>query len=135
MTELGLQELYPHYAEAFRQALSLLKEISTGLFAARRVLSDLKDIVNVANGIIDQPMAAQQQHFVTMPQNIDNLFPYGAVDFAQQSGSGYPYETHPNGALRHHSMPTNSFDPDWQGWNASEMVIQHAHEGYGVPWI
>lgn len=130
LIDLGLQDLYPAYSDAFRQGHSLLKELASGLFAARRMLLDLKDIIQVVTAIVEQPVAApQQQPQLQMPANIDNLFPYGAIDFAQQGG--YPYETYQPGNFSQ-GMAYNNFE---QGWNGDALQMQTANHGYGVPWI
>ena len=134
LSELGLQEFYTDYAQSFQRALALLKELAAGLFAARRMLLDLRDIINVVLAIIEQPVAAPQQQPVNMPTNIDNLFPFGAVDFAQQGGSGYPYETYQGGNLRQ-SLVYNNFEQTWSAWEGGEGQMQPASQGYGAPWI
>ena len=133
LTELGLQDLYPTYADAFQQGLALLKELASGLYAARRMLLDLKDIIHVVETIINQPMAAPQQPQMNMPANIDNLFPYGAVDFAQQGG--YPYETYHPGNLPQQIGYNNNFERSWHEWDGTEGQMQAQPQGYGAPWI
>lgn len=133
LAELGLQDFYATYADAFRQSLALLKDLASGLYAARRMLLDLKDIVHVVEAIINQPVAAPQQPQMHMPANIDNLFPYGAVDFAQHAG--YPYETYQNGALPHNMGYHNNFERSWHEWDGAEGQIQATAQGYGAPWI
>lgn len=134
LSELGLQDLYTDYAEAFRQGLSLLEELATGLNAARRMLADLREITNVVKAIIDQPITGFQQGLIDMPENIDNLFPYGAIDFAQQSGCGYPYETFFDDNQRQ-GIGYDHFNTGVNGWNATDIVLQAPSQGYGVPWI
>ena len=126
LSELGLQNLYAEYAEAFRHGLSLLQEIGDGLYAARRMLLDLKDIIHVVTAIIDRPATAPQQPPVNIPSN---LFPYGAIDFAQQSGSGYPYESYSYANVQQ-NFGYDGVGPSWNGWDET-----NPNQGYGVPWI
>ena len=130
--EVGLQDYYSAYADAFRQGLSLLKELASGLYAARRMLLDLKDIIYVVTTIINQPVAAPQQPQMNMPTNIDTLFPYGAVDFAQHGG--YPYEAYRAGHLRQNLAYTD-FEQSWHDWASNQSQMQPTNPGYGVPWI
>jgi hypothetical protein len=132
LAELGLQDLYPTYVEAFRQGHTLLNELAAGLYAARRLLLDLKDIVHVVTTIIDHTVAAPQQPLMNMPTNIDNLFPYGAVDFAQHGG--YPYESYHQGHLRQ-NVSYNNYEQSWHDWEGNETQMQATTQGYGVPWI
>lgn len=132
LAELGLQDFYPAYADAFRQGLGLLKELASGLYAARRMLVDLKDIIQVATTIIDQPVAAPQQPQMHIPANIDNLFPYTAVDFAQQVG--YPYETYQSGQFPP-NVSFNNIERSWLEWDGTEPQLQASTQGYGAPWI
>ena len=132
LMEVGLQDYYSAYADAFRQGLSLLKELASGLYAARRMLLDLKDIIYVVTTIINQPVAAPQQPQMNMPTNIDTLFPYGAIDFAQHGG--YPYEAYRAGHLRQNLAYTD-FEQSWHDWASNQSQMQPTNPGYGVPWI
>lgn len=136
LSELGLQDNYTAYAEAFRQGLALLRELGTGLYAARRVLDDLKETITFVEALIDQPAPTPQQPLMRMPSNMEQLFPYGAVDFNQQSIAGHPYETmQQNGARQ--SMGYEHQENGWHGWNGPGSEAHHHQQsgGYGVPWI
>lgn len=138
LSELGLQDNYTAYAEAFRQGLALLRELGTGLFAARRVLDDLKETISFVTALIDQPAPTPQQPLMRMPSNTEQLFPYGAVDFNHQSGAGYSYD-----AMQSNDMQRNvgfiGHENGHTGWSgAHPEAQQHQHQqgsGYGVPWI
>lgn len=134
LSELGLQDNYTSYAEAFRQGLALLRDLGTGLLAARRVLEDLKETINFVTALIDQPAPTPQQPLVRMPSNVEQLFPYGAVDFNQQSAAGYPYETmQTNGARQSGTYNNHEFD----GWTGPHSESHPPVQGnpHGVPWL
>lgn len=135
LSELGLQDNYTAYAEAFRQGLALLRELGTGLFAARRVLDDLKETISFVTALIDQPAPTPQQPLMRMPSNIEQLFPYGAVDFNHQSGAGYPYETAQSNGMGQ-SVGHEHHENGWHGWNGTNPEAQQQPGAtYGVPWI
>jgi hypothetical protein len=92
------------------------------------MLSDLKDIVSVVETLIDQPMLPPQQMAMQLPTNIDNLIPYGAIDFANQPGYG-TYETGPTGLFR------QNWNEPYYGWDSTGNQLQTANSGYGAPWI
>lgn len=126
--DLGLQEFFTTYLQAFRQALALMRQLGRGLHASRRMLADLKDIIDVVERVVDQPVP--QQPPMQLPVNLDNLIPYGAIDFAHQAVSGYPYETQMAGAFRQ-----NWYEPGLNGWDGTNSHVQSATNGYGAPWI
>ena len=135
LSELGLQDNYPAYAKAFRQGLALLRELGTGLFAARRVLDDLKETISFVTALIDQPAPAPQQPLMRMPSNTEQLFPYGAVDFNHQSGAGYPYEAMQANDMRQNVGFTGR-ENGYNGWDPAHPEAQQQQStGYGVPWI
>lgn len=134
LSELGLQDNYPAYAESFRQGLALLRELGTGLFAARRVLDDLKETISFVTTLIDQPAPTPQQPLMRMPSNIEQMFPYGAVDFNQQSGAGCSNESMQINGMRQPVGYTEAAN----GWNGLDDDASGQHSqgsGYGVPWI
>lgn len=128
--ELGLLDCQPMYIENFRQGQALLQEIASGLQAARRLVDDLRDITNVVAALINQPNAAPQQIPISIPASLDSLFPYGALDFAQQTG--YPYETYHNGNVREGAA--YHYD-GWQSLETVETDVHASNQVYGVSWI
>ncbi|KAK5168855.1 uncharacterized protein LTR77_006164 [Saxophila tyrrhenica] len=121
LNDLGLQDFYTHYVDAFKSGLALLRSLGDGLNAARRMLSDLKDVTAIVERVIDQP--APQQMIMNLPVDIDNLMPYGAIDFANQPGAGYLDQTYAG------DLNQPFCGPGWDGWSAP------GHTGYGAPWI
>ncbi|KAK4561341.1 hypothetical protein LTR86_004658 [Recurvomyces mirabilis] len=123
LIEIQMQDHRPAYIERFRQALYVLQQLGSGLQAARRVIDDLKDITNVVVALIEQPSPAQRSHQMALPQDVNALFPYGAVDFAQQTG--YVQEFYP---------AAEDVGYDWNTWNGIASPA-HGQHGYGAPWL
>jgi len=123
LDEIQMQDHRPAYIERFRQALYVLQQLGSGLQAARRVLDDLKDITNVVVALIEQPSPARMNQQMPLPQDVNALFPYGAVDFAQQTG--YAQEYYP---------VAEDVGYDWNTWNGIASPT-HGQHGYGAPWL
>jgi hypothetical protein len=144
LSSIGLQDQQSAYAEAFRDALALLQDLSIYLQAARRVIDDFRDIVNVVTTILNQQQNPNQSQGYgqeglqgggtgngsLFPANIDDLFPYGSLDFAQQAGAGLS-DTGRGTAVN-------------EGWNGGQdtgfdswdfELQPNSIGGYGVPWI
>lgn len=136
LSELELQDNYTAYAEAFRQGLALLRKLGTGLFAARRVLDDLKETISFVTALIDQPAPTPQQPLMRMPSNTEQLFPYGAVDFNHQYSAGYQYDAVQSNDIQR-NVGFNDHENGFTGWNGAHLEAQQQQQGsgYGVPWI
>lgn len=144
LASIGLQDQQSAYAESFRDALAILQDLSIYLQAARRVIDDFRDIVNVVTTILHQQQVAAQNHGQEeglqtgslFPANIDDLFPYGALDFAQQAGSvisetgrgagGGGGDAHGQWTGSGQEMGVDSWDFE---------LHPNSVGGYGVPWI
>lgn len=148
LASIGLQDQQQAYAESFRDALAILHDLSIYLQAARRVVDDFRDIVNVVTTILNQQQVAshgQDGAPSLFPANIDDLFPYGALDFAQQAGAGLPDAGRQqgggggNGAAAGHWTGNGNGNPDVA--NAASLdswdfeLQPTSAGGYGVPWI
>jgi hypothetical protein len=133
LSAIGLQDQQPAYAESFRGAVVILHDLAIYLQAARRMANDLKDIIDLITKLLNQSSIAMQEDIMnTMPDNIDDLFPYDAVDFAQQkrphmelTGNGGGGDIN-SGSLGYDAL-------DWSnGW---DFDFQQSATGYGAPWI
>jgi hypothetical protein len=133
LSAIGLQDQQPAYAESFRGAVVILHDLAIYLQAARRMANDLKDIIDLITKLLNQSSIAMQEDIMnTMPDNIDDLFPYDAVDFAQQkrphmelTGNGGGGDVN-SGSLGYDAL-------DWSnGW---DFDFQQSATGYGAPWI
>ncbi|KAK4895750.1 hypothetical protein LTR27_006232 [Elasticomyces elasticus] len=124
---IGLQDSRDGFADSFQVALSLLRQLATGLLAARRIMDDLKDITNVVSTLITRSVTITQQSSVSMSTGADALFPYTAADFAQQSG--YPYENLMMDDATNYSMDS------WSEWNDFMAAEPVGPQGYGAHWL
>ncbi|KAH8816078.1 fungal-specific transcription factor domain-containing protein [Xylogone sp. PMI_703] len=130
LSDIGLQDKISEYTENFRDGVSMLHDLAAYLQAARRIADDLEDIIQVILSIINQqPITPQIDSLAFAPTDIDSLFPYGAIDFAQQAGFPGQFDSNPDfepglfsGDVEH------AFDP-WVGG------LQPPDNCYGVPWI
>lgn len=80
---LGLQDRRAAYIESYRAGLSMLREIATHLYAARRIIEGLKNIINVVDLVLqDRPQAHGQTRDFSdrVPATMDQLFPYSMMD-------------------------------------------------------
>lgn len=111
----------------------MLQDLAIYLQAARRIADDLEDIIQVISSVIDQQSTTPQLNALEAlnfdPAGIDNLFPYGAIDFAQQAGFPEHFFHEPgfgSGLLL--SNTEHAFNP----W---DVEPQSSANCYGVPWI
>lgn len=127
LSPLGLENNHGAYADNFRHGLAMLHQLALYLQAARRIVSDLEDIIQVVLLVLDQPSFAPQDSLInTLPINVDDLFPYASLDFAQQSGVMGYYSGEEGGTF------------DYDGSNALGswgMETRPLVNGYGVPWL
>ncbi|KAF2713963.1 hypothetical protein K504DRAFT_462421 [Pleomassaria siparia CBS 279.74] len=144
LVSIGLQDQQTAYAESFRDALAILQDLSIYLQAARRVIDDFRDIVNVVTTILNQGVSIGpegEKTTNTFPANIDDLFPYGALDFAQQASTGQS-DTGRGGAT---GSGNGNAGAQWTSSMESataasldswDFELQPTSVGgYGVPWI
>lgn len=125
---LGLEEHHTAYAESFRQGLTILRKLTVYLQAARRIANDLEDIIHVVLLVLNQSLLAPRDNFAAaLPTNMDDLFPYTSVDFAQQSGLINPQFNDGHGSGDYDG--TNTMD----SWDTELQPL--ASNGYGVPWL
>lgn len=125
LAPLGLQDRQPIYGEGFREAFSILHDLSTYPHIARRILDDFKDIAPVVSDILNQQQQGQAFSHHVVPPNVAELLPYREIDFAQQSGCAVPDMILVNGV---DMMVPQNVDP----W---EYDFTSREGGYGVPWI
>lgn len=133
LAEIGLSPMHAAYATNFNEGVAMLKELAASLNAARRVEEDLKDIVHVVTSLLNQPLTIPEADITTLlPQNMDNLFPYGAIDFAQ---SQWPHEGFSDSGEGPASATTDLLGGDtMRALDPWENELQNA-QGYGAPWI
>lgn len=128
LTSIGIQAQHDHYADGFRNATKMLDELSTYLNAAKRIADDLASIVQVVNSILNQ---STSQGFAPtiLPGDLDAMFPYGAIDFAQQQNYLQAQPT----VASHVGNGTVNFDAfaSLDSWDHEYNTAN----GYGVPWI
>jgi hypothetical protein len=123
MTEL--QDSYALYTEFFREGLGVLRELAQGLGAARRVLVDLRDIIEVVEKIINQPIEPAQ---TAIPIDMsETLIPY--TDFAQQAISSYHHDAYQM------DPGQNWHNGTWIEFDPLQNHYQMTNLGYGAPWI
>jgi hypothetical protein len=123
LQELGLQNYWSSYVESFNAASALLHELASGLLAARRIEDDLKDVVNVVRTMLDMAKGTSQQQRVQLPDDVNAIFPYGAIDFAQQAGNFYEL------------FPPDDSTEYWNAWNGVGVANAPVQQGYGAPWL
>ncbi len=136
LTTIGLQDNQPIYAENFQQGMAMLRDLAIYLEAARRIIDDLEDIVQVVETVLNQsPLMVQEDLMNIIPENIDHLFPYSEVDFAQQArpigenlaGDGAWVSGNGDGGSYNQGLSSLL---DW--WDDD---LQPPINGYGAPWI
>ncbi|KAF2732549.1 hypothetical protein EJ04DRAFT_513823 [Polyplosphaeria fusca] len=121
LASLGIQDRYQVYSETFRDAVSLLQDLSAYVQVAQRVKDDLKDVVNVTFSVVTHQLSFGSTWPVGLvPSNLDQLFPYRTLDFAEKAVAG-------------------SHDDEWPGmdsivgpWTVETQTTTHR---YGVLWI
>jgi len=135
LSVIGLQDNQPAYAENFREGVAMLRDLATYLQAARRIADDLEDIIQVVTSVLNQARIAPQEEFMSVvPANIDNLFPYGAIDFAQQTGLPDEHVSDGGGGASRSGSGMFTYDAlnSLDSWHNE---LQPTVNGYGVPWI
>ncbi|KAF2258214.1 hypothetical protein CC78DRAFT_587376 [Lojkania enalia] len=116
LQSIGLYSLQPIYAEGFQVGISILHDLTATSHFARRVADDLKDVIQAVSSSINPP-------YRSLPANVENMFPYRELDFAQQPG------------LRDDQVGEANA---WNGADAAEawdLEPQPPAGTYGVPWI
>lgn len=133
LAEIGLDNMHSAYAASFNEGVTMLKDLAATINAARRIEEDLKDIVHVVTSLLNQPMTIPQADFTTLlPQNMDNIFPYGAIDFAQSQWHQEGFSDNGEGPA---SVTTDLLGGDtMRSLDPWENELQNA-QGYGAPWI
>jgi hypothetical protein len=128
LTTIGLQSQRTRYAESFHNATQMLNELSTYLNAAKRIAEDLASITQVVNSVNTQSIA-QGPRYTNIPDDLDAMFPYGAIDFAQQHDTLQD----PPSVTSHAGSGALNFDAfaSLDSWEHDYNVTT----GYGVPWI
>lgn len=146
LSSIGLQDQQAAYADSFQDALAILQDLSLYLQAARRVLDDFRDIVNVVTTILNQQQNSAKGQGQTQghdslqsgnlfPTNIDDLFPYGTLDFAQQAGAGLSDTGRVGSGGDAHGQWIGS-GANIEGTDSWDFELQPTGGGgYGVPWI
>ncbi|KAF2472467.1 uncharacterized protein BDR25DRAFT_302638 [Lindgomyces ingoldianus] len=138
LASIGLQDKQSAYADSFRDGVSILHDIAIYLQAARRVADDLKDIVHVVTAVLSQQQG--QDGVITqnvIPLNIDDLFPYSTLDFAQQGGWG---EYHGSLGMAGWNGTggtgaAGGMDNQMTNLDSWDFELQPHSGGHGVPWI
>jgi hypothetical protein len=128
LTTIGLLLQRTSYVESFHKATEMLNELSTYLNAAKRIADDLASITQVVNSVNSQSIA-QGPSYTNIPDDLDAMFPYGAIDFAQQNDT----LQNPPSVASHAGSGTLNFDAfaSLDSWEHDYS----AAAGYGVPWI
>lgn len=133
LSTISLQDKQPIYAQSFRDTVEMLRGLSTNLQAARRITKDLEDIIDVVTSILDQPQPLEPQTgFMNyIPANMENLFPYGTVDFTPQAVLP---DDQPGGFSN--AAGGSMFDYDaMTSLDSWDYDTQPTTNGYGVVWI
>lgn len=136
LSAIHLNENRPEYAESFRQALNLLRGLAVNLHAARRILGDLEDIIKVVE-LIQDGQSQEISRAGEVALNVDDLFPYGAVNFGQHVGFA-DTDSHHGDSVR--LIGSTASGVDGQGtlmswWDSWEDEWLRTAGGQGVPWI
>ena len=127
LSPAGLEKNHSAYADKFRHSLAMLRQLALYLQAARRIVSDLEDIIQVVLLVLDQPSFSPQGSLISaLPTNMDDLFPYTSLDFAQQAGM-MGYNVGDEGGTFDYDG-TNTLD----SWGNETRPLANV---YGVPWI
>ncbi|PVH93970.1 hypothetical protein DM02DRAFT_618919 [Periconia macrospinosa] len=88
LSAIGLEDAWQEYANAYRDTLTLLQELSTHFAMASRILDDFGSITNIVNAIVLEQKGEPGFPHHIIPANIRELLPYTSLDFAQQSNTG-----------------------------------------------
>lgn len=133
LASIGLEENIQAYAENFRLGVTILHDLAIYLQAARRMADDLKNIIQVVMTILDQShLTPLTESSHLLPSNIDTLFPYGAVDFAQQANMDFSQANHAWTGADGNEVFSHEAFTSLDSW---ENELQPMINGYGVPWI
>lgn len=116
----GLDQRWFDCADVFKEAKTLLQDLSHHHAVARRIQEDLKDILEAVQAMFTYQNQQTTQDEYSLPQhvlpaNIATLFPYTELDYAQQPGGGDVV------------LGSNS--------DAAEAEDCERMGRYGVPWI
>ena len=144
LASIGLQDQQQAYAQSFRDAIGILHDLATYLRAARRVVDEFRDIVNVVTTILNQQQGigngqeGQPAPPTMFPANLDDLFSYGALDFAQQAGPSLTESGRGvgNGSQGKWSAGNSDLGGSAMNVDSWDLELQPAGvAGFGVPWI
>lgn len=126
LSVIRLQEQRPAYIEAYKLGMSILRNISSHLHTANRILEDLKDITSVVDMLLESsgPGPAELQNFQdVIPGNIEDLFPcddsanWDPFVGAQGADGLGQAANHPSGL--------------WDSWDNEFVWSQSGH----IPWV
>lgn len=88
LSAINLQDRRPSFIESYQLAMAILRNIACHLIAARRILADLEDIVQVVDLLLDDALVQNLDFASVVPPNVESLFPYTALgDFDPFAGT------------------------------------------------
>ncbi|VUC29049.1 unnamed protein product [Clonostachys rosea] len=132
LSAVNLQEYRTAYMKSFSSGLALLRDISIHLHTARRILEDLRGIIEVVEHLIREEDGNPTQFediSNVVPSNLEDLFPYGDINASFQPDLDmFDMQTRPQD-FSNSDMAYIDGDVSmglWAPWN---------NEGYGVPWV
>ncbi|KAJ4298829.1 hypothetical protein N0V90_004071 [Kalmusia sp. IMI 367209] len=123
LVAVGLNEHRADYLQGYRDALSVLADLTPGLALARRIRKDFVKLEPILN--LDDIDVFQIQHII--PANIKDIFPYTSLDFARQGGPGF--SGNEAVATKKDPLSTILMTDLWS------EVCKGGEGKYGVPWI
>ncbi|EJT99485.1 hypothetical protein DACRYDRAFT_101187 [Dacryopinax primogenitus] len=100
LSQIGLQDMQPIYAESFKTAVQMLRDLAEHLESARRILHNLQDIIHVIETLLSKSgLQGQEEYANFVPTNLDSLFAYGMLDFPAQITDGPGGDLFPSDAI------------------------------------
>lgn len=140
LSTVDLDRHRPSYTESYHLGMSMLRDLAATLPSARRILDDLRKIVEVVDLVLQDRTSGVLHHedFTNLvPPNMDDLLPYSLLASGTDMDINQPDQTCVTGNM---GMPEVEFishrhmtPKAWDSWDSFELMMTPG--GQGVPWV
>lgn len=140
LSAICLEGSQPTYAKSFRAGIAMLRDLAINLRAARRLMEDLKDIINVVELVLNNDrtgLSPRGDSINVNPRCIDNIFPYSAIYIGPDIQLPNMDTIYPDPPIITGSIGNGAGDHDILGslWNSWDDEFLSTQQGPGIPWI
>jgi hypothetical protein len=117
----------PAYSKTFTEAATMIRKLGLNSHApiAKRILCDFTPLIQALEPLQEKIDKGEDLASIELPQNIEQLFPYRALDFGQQAGLPVYNSRGDRDMNSENQVGVGSWDYD----------RRPAVEGHGVPWL